>query len=128
MQRSHRVKNSGALHRTFNVQPLYLRHENTGKTSYVCARFTANTHKQNAMCWQTTNKSIHYRLIVPALPARGQCAESNAVSFRKFRGQPTLPQRRLWALISITLKQRLLDIKLNTSEYDHARSQGVPKL
>ncbi|KAI0214767.1 Histidine decarboxylase, partial [Lamellibrachia satsuma] len=24
------VKNSGALHRTFNVQPLYLRHENTG--------------------------------------------------------------------------------------------------
>ncbi len=26
-----RVKNSGALHRTFNVQPLYLRHENTGE-------------------------------------------------------------------------------------------------
>lgn len=29
-----RVKNSGALHRTFNVQPLYLRHENTGKIFY----------------------------------------------------------------------------------------------
>jgi len=25
-----RVKNSHALHRTFNVQPIYLRHENTG--------------------------------------------------------------------------------------------------
>ena len=25
-----RVKNSGALHRTFNVEPLYLRHENSG--------------------------------------------------------------------------------------------------
>lgn len=26
-----RVKNSGALHRTFNVEPLYLQHENSGK-------------------------------------------------------------------------------------------------
>lgn len=25
-----RVKNSGALHRTFNVEPLYLKHENSG--------------------------------------------------------------------------------------------------
>ena len=26
-----RVKDSRTLHRTFNVQPLYLRHENTGE-------------------------------------------------------------------------------------------------
>ena len=25
-----RLKNSGALHRTFNVAPLYLQHENSG--------------------------------------------------------------------------------------------------
>ena len=37
-----RVKNSHALHRTFNVQPIYLRHENTGikllKIVLVCCR------------------------------------------------------------------------------------------
>jgi len=27
----HRVKDCHALHRTFNVQPIYLRHENTGE-------------------------------------------------------------------------------------------------
>jgi hypothetical protein len=27
-----RVRNSGALHRTFNVEPLYLQHENSGMT------------------------------------------------------------------------------------------------
>ena len=27
---SNRVKNSRSLHRTFNVEPLYLQHENTG--------------------------------------------------------------------------------------------------
>ena len=28
------VKNSGALHKTFNVDPLYLKHENTGEAYY----------------------------------------------------------------------------------------------
>ena len=29
----YRVKNSGALHRTFNVDPLYLKHENSGTSA-----------------------------------------------------------------------------------------------
>ena len=40
---SDRVKNSGALHRTFNVQPLYLRHENTGKTD-LCEHTSLGEH------------------------------------------------------------------------------------
>lgn len=35
-----RVKNSGALHRTFNVEPLYLQHENSG----IFATITAYTY------------------------------------------------------------------------------------
>ena len=33
-----RVKNSGALHRTFNVDPLYLKHENSGRSGFIKAR------------------------------------------------------------------------------------------
>lgn len=35
-----RVKNSGALHRTFNVEPLYLQHENSGNT--ICSNDLKN--------------------------------------------------------------------------------------
>lgn len=40
-----RVKNSCALHRTFNVEPLYLQHENSGKhffhltIFFICSSF-----------------------------------------------------------------------------------------
>lgn len=30
-----RVKNSECLHRTFNVDPLYLQHENSGENCYL---------------------------------------------------------------------------------------------
>lgn len=36
-----RVKTSAALHRTFNVEPLYLQHENSGKIPTRCTIFIA---------------------------------------------------------------------------------------
>ena len=35
-----RVKNAGALHRTFNVEPLYLQHENSGRAIDYMVRST----------------------------------------------------------------------------------------
>ena len=39
---SNRVKNSRSLHKTFNVEPLYLQHENTGNEFSAEASFARN--------------------------------------------------------------------------------------
>ena len=44
-----RVKNSRSLHRTFNVEPLYLQHENTGLAIdyMVCVRMKQKHYNLN---------------------------------------------------------------------------------
>lgn len=44
-----RVKNSAALHRTFNVQPLYLQHENSGNLQII------NLHALNTATFAIKN-------------------------------------------------------------------------
>ncbi|XP_045487266.1 aromatic-L-amino-acid decarboxylase isoform X1 [Pieris rapae] len=51
------VRDSTALHRTFNVNPIYLRHENSGKAiDYMVGSQKANTQHHN---FKTHDNSIH---------------------------------------------------------------------
>ena len=43
-----RVKNSRSLHRTFNVEPLYLQHENTGLAIDYMVRIKMKQYKNHS--------------------------------------------------------------------------------
>lgn len=47
---SFRVRNSGALHRTFNVEPLYLQHENSGlAVDFMVGSLTSSVSFKNTI-------------------------------------------------------------------------------